>query len=265
MSTSPSGFALRKNGTCELQEVDCGKTVNPYRVCCPHASSCPSQYNVDVRCISLISSPSLMSVWLTGYQCCPTSANCTLSLIPTPRCANTTWDLYDNDGYFCCLPGLIGYAAKNTNSNGCASPGYEFQAGEVQLRLIRAGETGVLSSLSPSTSTTSSKSSTSAVESATTVPPPPLTDEGLSTGAKAGIGVGAGIGVLILFIVGTLFIRGTFRRRRSTELDGGAGQSPGEVAGEGKEKAQHASTTPELGDGHYHELDGHQVRAEVQG
>ena len=49
MSASPSGFALRENGTCQANEVDCGVTINPYRVCCPALSFCPSQYSVNVR------------------------------------------------------------------------------------------------------------------------------------------------------------------------------------------------------------------------
>lgn len=120
-----------------------------------------------------------------------------------------------------------------------------------------------MSAFSLSTSTSSSTSS-SATESTTTVPPQPSTDEGLSTGAKGGVGVGAAIGVLILLVVGALFVRGVFRRRRSAELDGGSGWSQSDTGG-GKEKALHASQTAELGDGSYHELDGRQVRAEVQG
>ena len=49
MSVSTSGFALRINGTCPANDVDCGATVDPYRVCCPANSFCPSQYNVNVR------------------------------------------------------------------------------------------------------------------------------------------------------------------------------------------------------------------------
>ncbi|KAK0729581.1 hypothetical protein B0H67DRAFT_465913, partial [Lasiosphaeris hirsuta] len=113
-----SGFALRMNGTCQDDEVDCGTTVQPYRVCCPEASFCLPQYNVN---------------------CCPTAANCTSSLVQKPHCANDTWDLYDNNGYFCCLKGLLGYAATLTDSDGCASPGYEYQNGEVALRLISVG------------------------------------------------------------------------------------------------------------------------------
>jgi len=145
------------------------------------------------------------------------------------------------------------------------------------LRLVRAGESGTVSSFDVGTSTSTTSSSSKASTSATggagiTVPSLPSTEGGLGTGAKVGIGVGVAVGVLILFIVGALFIRGVFRRRhKSTDVDGVAGRSEGEggVTDQGKEKekegVQHASpTTPELGDGYYHELDG-RVRAEVQG
>ncbi|KAK3318740.1 hypothetical protein B0H66DRAFT_558107 [Apodospora peruviana] len=88
MAASPSGFALRMNDTCQGKEVDCGNTVSPYRVCCPEASFCPSQYSVDS---------------------CPTASSCTESLVAEPRCANGTWNLNDNKGYFCCLQGMVGY------------------------------------------------------------------------------------------------------------------------------------------------------------
>jgi hypothetical protein len=71
-------------------------------------------------------------------QCCPTSANCTGILLQNPQCANQSWNLYDNSGYFCCEKGLIGYAS-TTDSDGCASPGYAFQSGEVVLAIISTG------------------------------------------------------------------------------------------------------------------------------
>ncbi|KAK3356843.1 hypothetical protein B0T25DRAFT_516395 [Lasiosphaeria hispida] len=120
MAASPLGFALRLNGSsCLSQEVDCGATVAPYRICCPAGSFCPSQYNVN---------------------CCPSADNCTASLIENARCANETWDLYDNGGFFCCLKGLFGYAARATDSNGCGSEGYILKSGEVRLPLIEAGQ-----------------------------------------------------------------------------------------------------------------------------
>jgi len=77
---------------------------------------------------------------LTSKKCCPRAANCTSQLLQNPRCANETWDLYDNGGFFCCLKGMFGYAARVTNSNGCGSEGYVLKSGEVLLPLVRAGE-----------------------------------------------------------------------------------------------------------------------------
>lgn len=101
-SSAPSGFAIRRNDTCLLNEVDCGQTVAPWRACCPAGASCPSQYNPN---------------------CCPSSLNCTQSLLRNPNCANASWTLYDNAGFFCCAPGAIGYASLFSNSDGCADPG----------------------------------------------------------------------------------------------------------------------------------------------
>lgn len=115
---STSGFALRINGSCADTEQDCGGTVGSFRACCPAGSFCPSQYNVN---------------------CCPSSANCTESLVAKPKCANETWDLYDNNGYFCCLQDTTGYSTPG-NSDGCASPGYPFSEDETLLSKISAGQ-----------------------------------------------------------------------------------------------------------------------------
>lgn len=142
MTASPSGFALRLNGsTCLSQEIDCGTTVSPYRVCCPATSFCPKQYNVDV-CEPPQNDRHVLVQLTNRAQCCPSASNCTTSLIESPRCANETWDLYDNGGFFCCLNGHFGYAARVTNSNGCGSEGYVLQSGELRLPLIKAGQGG---------------------------------------------------------------------------------------------------------------------------
>ena len=116
-SSGPSGFAIRRNGTCLSSEVDCGVTVAPFRACCPGGASCPHQYNVG---------------------CCPSPANCTETLLQDPNCANSTWTLYDNEGYFCCAPGTIGYAASRTSSDGCADPGLPPDGAEL-LSVVSAG------------------------------------------------------------------------------------------------------------------------------
>ena len=119
--SAPSGFAIRRNGTCLSSEVNCGVTVAPFRACCPAGASCPSQYNVD---------------------CCPSPANCTQALLKNPSCANSTWTLYDNGGYFCCAPDKIGYAASLTASDGCANPGFPPNGAQL-LSVVSAGQSKI--------------------------------------------------------------------------------------------------------------------------
>ncbi|KAL2850290.1 hypothetical protein BJY01DRAFT_209982 [Aspergillus pseudoustus] len=66
MSATNFGWVLRKNGSCLPSEVDCGETVVPYRVCCPHGSFCPHARNV---------------------ACCPSKEFCTDTLNGQPHCA----------------------------------------------------------------------------------------------------------------------------------------------------------------------------------
>jgi hypothetical protein len=137
-AAASSGFALRNNGSCLATEVDCGVTVVPYHACCPAQSFCPSQYNVDVgsNCWTF---QRLGVKANLALQCCPTSTNCTSTLLKDPQCANETWDLYDNGGYFCCEKGFTGYAAVD-GSDGCAEPGYAFKSGQARLPLVSAGQ-----------------------------------------------------------------------------------------------------------------------------
>jgi hypothetical protein len=120
MSTQP-GFAIRRNGTCiSGHETDCGVTEPPFRGCCPLGFECPTQYNI---------------------ACCPSGQNCTESLLSAPeqKCANSTWDLYDNGGYFCCEHGLEGFNETTTFSNVCAEPEASL-SGVVPLPIISTGQ-----------------------------------------------------------------------------------------------------------------------------
>ncbi|KAB8235264.1 hypothetical protein BDV23DRAFT_159729 [Aspergillus alliaceus] len=111
---SSFGWALRKNGSCLEQEVDCGPTVPPFRNCCPKGSYCPHANNV---------------------ACCPSKEFCDDALNAKPHCANSTWDLYINGGYFCCLQGTTGFA-KDGGSNGCGAPDYHLKSTETSLAII---------------------------------------------------------------------------------------------------------------------------------
>ncbi|KAJ9211655.1 hypothetical protein DTO166G4_6794 [Paecilomyces variotii] len=186
---STSGFALRINGSCADTEQDCGGTVGSFRACCPAGSFCPSQYNVN---------------------CCPSSANCTESLVAKPKCANETWDLYDNNGYFCCLQDTTGYSTPG-NSDGCASPGYPFSEDETLLSKISAGQ-----NIATATSTTSSASSptTTTTRSLSGTLTPPASTASSHGSMTTGDMIAAIVGSIGGFIVIVGVIWMTFRRHR---------------------------------------------------
>ncbi|KAJ0420843.1 hypothetical protein BJY00DRAFT_312769 [Aspergillus carlsbadensis] len=159
------GWALRQYGSCLAHEEDCGETANPYRACCPGGSYCPRAYNI---------------------ACCPSSLNCTDALQARPACANATWDLYYNGGYFCCERGTRGYAT-SFESNGCGEPEYELADSETLLSMIVAG-----------TKTYSSSSST-------------------NSGAIAGGVLGGVAGLAIIVAVIWFIVR--MRRRNHQEFE----------------------------------------------
>ncbi|KAE8148175.1 hypothetical protein BDV25DRAFT_131442 [Aspergillus avenaceus] len=161
-----NGFAVRKNGSCLRTEVDCGETVTPFRGCCPGGTACPIAYNID---------------------CCPPGKNCTESIVAEPTCANSTWNLYQNEGfYYCCPYDTIGFAMMGVY-DGCAGVGYSFSDNDRMLKIVSSG------SASSHTSAPSSSSS------------------GASKGAIAGgvIGGVAGVALIAAFLY-------LFMKRRSS-------------------------------------------------
>ncbi|KAH8820619.1 hypothetical protein F5884DRAFT_56767 [Xylogone sp. PMI_703] len=224
---SDTGFAIRRNGSCLNSEVDCGVTVAPFRACCPHGAYCPHQYNV---------------------ACCPSPKNCTTNLVQNPHCANRTWTLYDNDGFFCCEPGTIGYAASLTGSDGCANPGKPPKGAEL-LPVISAGEM-------PGTSTSKSKTMTKTAPSTKSTTPtstpsiaPQPSGSHSNAGAIAGGVVGGVAGIALIFAAIWFF----YRKRSKTQK-----ASPAEVdTGKVIEKDA-SSRTPDV-----QEVSGEPVRYEL--
>jgi hypothetical protein len=119
MSLINAGFAIRRNGSC-LRDVEdfCDKTADPFVACCPNSLICP--------------------LGQTNYDCCPLGSDCAdPRLTPSkPLCANATWDLFDNEGYFCCEKGLKAYNSNGTN--GC-SRAEEVPEGVQLLSLLTTG------------------------------------------------------------------------------------------------------------------------------
>ncbi|KAI1757107.1 hypothetical protein F4782DRAFT_481292 [Xylaria castorea] len=190
MSTAP-GWAIRRNSSCILtQEVDCGETANGYRACCPSSTTCPNQYNV---------------------ACCPANANCTAAIVETPSCANSSWIMFDNEGYFCCESGQVGYNLGNTD--GCSRSGKALPA--------NANPLAVISQMFSSTSTSStSTSSTSTLTSAASTSLSPTTSTNTTNtvigGTIAGAVVGGVVGIAIIAGLIWFFIR----KKKSTSVTG---------------------------------------------
>ena len=120
-----SGWAIRRNGSCLLRtEVDCGETLSPFRACCPSATVCPIQYNVACCAPDPGGAP-------------PGAGNCTAAIDEAPRCANASWTMFDNGGFFCCEPGHFGYDRGGTN--GCSESGAALPEDALPLAIIDQG------------------------------------------------------------------------------------------------------------------------------
>ncbi|KAI2624796.1 hypothetical protein GGS21DRAFT_318102 [Xylaria nigripes] len=191
MSTAP-GWAIRRSGSCLLpEENDCGQTVAPYRACCPSSTTCINQYNTI---------------------CCPSNTNCTAEFVKTPLCADRSWIMFNNNGYFCCLNGQVGFNLGG--SDGCSPSGIDLPDNAKPL--------AVISQASSSTSTSTSSTSTS---SSTPSPPPASTPTAISTSSTSVSG-GTITGAVIGGIAGIIIIAGILwffmRKKKSSDTTASA-------------------------------------------
>ncbi|KAL4881673.1 hypothetical protein BJY04DRAFT_218114 [Aspergillus karnatakaensis] len=114
----PYGYAVRRNATCAQSETVCANTWSTWHVCCPENTVCAP-----------------------GGSCCPTDSDCRPAVNVDAHCANNaTWDLYYENGYFCCDSDTTGFLASNliaggvrTGGVGCASG---FVSGEFNTVLV---------------------------------------------------------------------------------------------------------------------------------
>ena len=121
-SNDLSGWAVRRNGSCAADEVDCGLTAAPFHTCCAEGAFCPAS-NVS------------------NNYCCNSNSNCTQTILEHgPYCANFSFTLYDNSGNFCCGAGQEGFRKDDgtLSSYGCASLGYELEDDEHYLAVEAA-------------------------------------------------------------------------------------------------------------------------------
>ncbi|KAI0896576.1 hypothetical protein F4806DRAFT_431889 [Annulohypoxylon nitens] len=179
------GWAIRRNGSCLLwQEVDCGEKKAPYRACCPSSTVCPNQYNT---------------------ACCQAGTNCTDTIVETPRCANSSWIMYDNAGFFCCDPGYVGYKLDLTD--GCSRSGEGIPDGAYPLAQINQV------TLSPTTPS----------ESTSTPTTPPTASQSNNATPVGGIvgGVVGGVALIAIILIGIFFCRKMNRTSKDDNIHHG--------------------------------------------
>ena len=113
--TMTTSYALRQNGSCSNDLVDCGATAASFHACCPQGTICPH----STRDIS----------------CCPAGEDYTQPVATLPQCADPSWKLFDDYGYFCCAPDRQGFV-KPKDYKGCADPGYSLLKDEQWVKMV---------------------------------------------------------------------------------------------------------------------------------
>jgi hypothetical protein len=122
MSSSITGYAVRRNNTCGAGEQSCANTWGTMHSCCPDGSYC---YDSNTGIANMI--------------CCPSGLNCTSVLQSNPSCAKPNWDLYSYDGLFCCEQEDYGFYVEGAVWVGCASQSYA-GANDQLLSVVQSGE-----------------------------------------------------------------------------------------------------------------------------
>ena len=132
--------------------------------------------------------------------------NCTDALVDAgPWCADPTWVLCNNNGYFCCLSGETCY--NDGNTDGCAYPDQELGPNQQVLQPIHQ-----LPRSTASTTTTSSAISSSATQPPTSSKPSQDNSGGLDISDKIAVGIGVPVGVAT--ILGAWITWKLYRRKK---------------------------------------------------
>ncbi|KAL4892027.1 hypothetical protein BDV59DRAFT_180688 [Aspergillus ambiguus] len=199
---SPYGFPLRRNGSCLSDEVSCGHTWGDFYACCPGNTICPGT-----------------KAYYYNSVCCPSWSNCTIPLMESPHCANSSGSLFDHTGYFCCLPNQTGFwTSSPTDAVGC-SDGFPDNVNETIIAAVSSASVAS-SSLATATST-SIPTSGSATDSTTNAAD--NSSGGNHTGAIAGGVVGGVAGLAIILALLWFFLR---RRKQKQQPDAALGVQP---------------------------------------
>ncbi|KAF2671183.1 hypothetical protein BT63DRAFT_210032 [Microthyrium microscopicum] len=88
--SSWGGFPiLQDSGNCVSGTTTCGTAS-----CCPNGWTCNTSGSQQASTSAPI--------------CCPSSGDCTATVLALHTCADTSWDLYSFGGYFCCASDTVG-------------------------------------------------------------------------------------------------------------------------------------------------------------
>ncbi|KAF4628618.1 hypothetical protein G7Y89_g9537 [Cudoniella acicularis] len=186
-------------------------------------TTCPS--TTPVQCTSTIVNLSccpsgqtcIFGAGQDANYCCPTSVDCNEAVLNFPRCANTTWTMFQQKpaGYFCCEPGLIGINPTGVSiTGGLCEPVNQVIPTSLLATIVAqvtpsatATATNQTEAGGPDiTNPTASASSTSLANSASNI----LAN--WSTGMKVGVGIAAVVAVLVVLAFCSWCRRRTARR-----------------------------------------------------
>ncbi|KAL3437834.1 hypothetical protein BDV09DRAFT_192471 [Aspergillus tetrazonus] len=202
----PSGFAIRRWGSCSATEVTCDQPWDLWHDCCPEGTHCSSD-----------------------NTCCPRTADCSPFIQQDPHCANNvTWDLYWDDEYFCCqntaygfIQGGLVYNGTSTEGIGCTNTLPDGDLRTAIPPVARGNESeAAQSSMSSSTPTPSPTPSSTPMPSAES-------SSSTNSGAISGGVVGGVAGLALILALVWYLMRRRQKAAQSSLLASASGSAPG--------------------------------------
>ncbi|KAL4750000.1 hypothetical protein BDW72DRAFT_194358 [Aspergillus terricola var. indicus] len=235
----PSGYVIRRNGSCSVTEETCDNPWDLWHNCCPEGTYCTA----------------------AGNTCCPRTADCSPFIEQDPHCANNvTWDLYWDEEYFCCqntaygfIQGGLVYNGTSTSGVGCSN---SLPDGDLRTAIppVARGNESEAAQSSMSSSTPIPSPTDVLADSPSSEPTPSDAGSSSSTnsGAIAGGVVGGVAGLALILALVWYLMRRQQKAAQSSLLASASGSAPGHDT---KEHAGHFQA----------ELDNNTYRAELYG
>ncbi|KAJ6049833.1 hypothetical protein N7499_011580 [Penicillium canescens] len=192
--SSPYGYALRRNNTCNSAETECGQTWDSWQACCPRGTKCASGASY--------------------FVCCPNNNDCIQQINKVGQhCANENALLYDSVSAFCCVSGTVGFSPNSGPHKGrvgCAGDKRDISSAWVLDGVSMPSASGTATSALSSTSASATAEVTPTSSSETGSDSVSSDSSSSNTGAIAGGVVGGVAGVAIL--IGLIWL--LLRRRK---------------------------------------------------